>query len=209
MQHSEHVVRRVYTIHNSDTAERRVVVEHPVRAGWKVVGTVTPAETSVDAYRFVVTVPAAKTESLTVVEQQPLDSTYRIADITDQQLDLFVRESGNDNALRTALAPVIAAKAALAAITIDLNARASEVKRIGDDQQRIRENMKALKGSSEEQQLVKRYATQLAQQEDRVEALRKESEAIERRRRDAQDELRRQIDSLSADVAIKPPAAKQ
>jgi hypothetical protein len=69
--------------------------------------------------------------------------------------------------------------------------------------------MKALKGSSEEQQLVKRYATQLAQQEDRVEALRKESEAIERRRRDAQDELRRQIDSLSADVAIKPPAAKQ
>ncbi len=113
-----------------------------------------------------------------MAEQQPLDSTYRIADITDQQVDLFVRESGNDNALRTALAPIIAAKAALVAITLDLNARASEVEtRSATISKRVRENMKALKGSSEEQQLVKRYATQLAQQEDRVEALRKESDA--------------------------------
>jgi hypothetical protein len=206
VQHSEHVARRVYTIRNSDTAERRVVIEHPIRAGWKLAGAVTPAETSADAYRFIVTVPPAKTETLTVVEQQPLDSTYRISDITDQQVELFVRESGNDNALRAALAPILAAKAALAAITSDLNAKAAEVKRIGDDQQRIRENMKALKGSSEEQQLVRRYTTQLAQQEDRVEALRKESEDTERRRREAQERLTLQIESLSADIAVKPGA---
>jgi hypothetical protein len=206
VQHSEHVARRVYAIRNSDTAERRVVIEHPIRAGWKLAGAVTPAETSTDAYRFIVAVPPAKTETLTVVEQQPLDSTYRISDITDQQVELFVRESGNDNALRAALAPILAAKAALAAITSDLNAKAAEVKRIGDDQQRIRENMKALKGSSEEQQLVRRYTTQLAQQEDRVEALRKESEDTERRRREAQERLTLQIESLSADIAVKPGA---
>jgi hypothetical protein len=202
VQHSEHVARRVYTIRNSDTAERRVVIEHPIRATWKLTGTVTPTETSANAYRFVITVPAAKTETLTVTEQQPLDSTYRIADISDQQLELFLRESGNDKALRNALGPVMSARATLAAIGADLNARAAEMKRISDDQQRVRENMKALKGSSEEQQLVKRYATQLAQQEDRVEALRKESADLERRRRDAQAELGRQIDALSADSSL-------
>jgi hypothetical protein len=203
VQHTEHLTRRVYTIRNSDTTERRVVIEHPVRAGWKLAGSVTPAETSTDAYRFPISVPAGKTETLTVTEQQPLDSTYRVADINDQQLELFVRESGNDPGLRTALAPVIAAKATLAAINTDLSARADEMHRIDGDQGRLRENMKALKGSAEEQQLVKRYATQLGQQEDRVAALRSESAALEQRRREAQAELARRIDAVSADISVR------
>ncbi len=47
------------------------------------------------------------------------------------------------------------------------------------------------------------YTTQLAAQEDRVEALRNESQDVERRRRDAQEELNRQIDAVSADIAVK------
>jgi hypothetical protein len=202
VQHSEHIARRVYTVRNNDTTERQIIIEHPIRAGWKLTGTAAAVETSKDAYRFAVTVAPAKTETLTVSERQPIESTYRIADITDQQMELLVRESGNDAALRSVLAPVIAAKAALAAIVTDVNARTAEMKRIGDDQQRVRENMKALKGSSEEQQLVRRYAGQLAQQEDRVEALRKESEDLERKRRDVQADLARQIDALSADVGV-------
>jgi hypothetical protein len=209
VHHSEHVARRVYTIRNSDTTERRVVIEHPIRAGWKLTNTPPAAETSADAYRFLVAVPAAKTETLTITEQQPLETTYRIADIPDQQVELLLRESGDDQALRAALAPVLAARARLAALGTDLNARAAESKRITDDQQRVRENMKALKGSSEEQRLVKRYAAQLAQQEDRVDALRKESEDLERRRRDAQTELSRQIEALSTDVSVSRPGAKQ
>jgi hypothetical protein len=208
VEHSEHVAQRVYTIRNSDTSNRRVVIEHPLRAGWKLTGAVTPAETSAEAYRFLVNVPSTQTEKLTVVEQQPLDTTYRVTDITDQQVALFVRESGNDETLRTMLAPVVAAKAAAAAIGLELASRAAEMKRIGDDQQRIRENMKALKGSSEEQQLTKRYAAQLTQQEDRVEALKKESAELEGRRREAQAELARRIESLVADITVKPAASR-
>jgi hypothetical protein len=97
---------------------------------------------------------------------------------------------------------VLAIKAVLAGLSADLMTRTAEMRRINDEQ-RVRENMKALKGSSEEQQLVRRYATQLSQQEDRVEALRKESEDLERKRRDAQAELARRIDALSADISVR------
>src|SRR5215467_6755478 len=204
VQHSERLARRVYTIRNNDTTDRRVVIEHPIRAGWTLASAAKPAETSVDAYRFVVTVPAKKTETFTVAEQQALSQTYRIADITSQQVDLIVRESGGDSGLRNALAPILAAKATVASLTDDLNSRAAETKRIGDDQSRVRENMKALKGSSEEQQLLKRYAAQLAQQEDRVAVLRRETDDLERRRRDAQAELARLVDNLTTEVAITP-----
>jgi hypothetical protein len=204
VQHSERLARRVYTIRNNDTTDRRLVIEHPIRAGWTLASAAKPAETSVDAYRFVVTVAAKKTETFTVAEQQPLSQTYRIADITSQQVDLIVRESGGDSGLRNALAPILAAKATVASLTDELNSRAAETKRIGDDQSRVRENMKALKGSSEEQQLLKRYAAQLAQQEDRVAVLRRETDDLERRRRDAQAELARLVDNLTTEVAVTP-----
>jgi hypothetical protein len=117
---------------------------------------------------------------------------------------MIVRESGGDPALRTALAPLIAVRAVLAGLNADLNNRAVETKLIEEDQMRVRENMKALRGSSQEQQLLKRYAAQLAQQEDRVEVLRKETDDFERRRRDAQTELARLVDSLATDVAVSP-----
>jgi len=203
-QYSERLARRVYTIRNSDTTDRRIVLEHPIRTGWKLASNVTPAETSTDAYRFVVPVPAKKTETFTVAERQPASQTYRIADITDQQVDLIVRESGGDPGLRQALAPIVAARAIVAGLNAELNSRAVDMKRIEDDQMRVRENMKALRGSSEEQQLLKRYATQLTQQEDRVDALRKETDDLERRRRDAQAELARLVDSLTTEVAVTP-----
>jgi hypothetical protein len=204
VQYSERLARRVYTIRNNDTTDRRIVIEHPIRTGWKLASTVTPAETSTDAYRFVVSVPAKKTETFTVAERQPASQTYRIADITDQQVELIVGESGGDPGLRQALAPIIAARATVAGLNAELNSRAVETKRIEDDQMRVRENMKALRGSSEQQQLLKRYTAQLTQQEDRVDALRKETDDLERRRRDAQSELARLIDSLTTEVAVTP-----
>jgi hypothetical protein len=204
VQYSERLSRRIYTVRNSDTTDRRVVIEHPIRVGWKLANAAIPAETSIDAYRFVVAVPAKKTETFAVDEQQPVSQTYRVADITDQQIDLIVSESGGDPALRTALAPILTAKAALAVINTDLNGRAVEMKRIEEDQMRVRENMKALRGSSQEQQLLKRYAAQLAQQEDRMEMMRRETGELERRRKDAQEQLGRLIDNLTTEVNITP-----
>jgi len=61
----------------------------------------------------------------------------------------------------------------------------------------VRENMKALKGSAEEKALVQRYARQLDEQENRLEALRKETTDLEQQRAKAQAELDRLIDALS------------
>src|SRR5204862_3347022 len=152
---------------------------------------------------FRVPVAAKKTETFTVTEQQPIEQTFRVADIDDQQLTIFIRESGGDAAIKNVLAPVIAAKATVAAISTDIAARTTEMKRIGDEQQRIRQNMTSLRNSSNEQQLLRRYTAQLSQQEDRMEALRRELEDLERKRRDAQAELAKQVDGVSADIAVK------
>ena len=74
--------------------------------------------------------------------------------------------------------------------------------KIFDDQQRLRENMKALKGSADEKALLQRYTRQLNDQEDRLEVLQKESEKIETQHDEAQAALDKMIQELSFDVTL-------
>ena len=73
---------------------------------------------------------------------------------------------------------------------------------IAEDQQRVRENMKALKGSSEEKALVERYARELNDQEDRVQSLQQEISALQQRRRVAQKALTEMIEDLELEATL-------
>ena len=62
--------------------------------------------------------------------------------------------------------------------------------------------MKALKGSSEEKQLIQRYTRDLNAQEDRLESLRNEIEELTNKRTSAQADLNQTIESISMDADI-------
>jgi hypothetical protein len=74
--------------------------------------------------------------------------------------------------------------------------------KIFDDQQRLRENMKALKGSADEKALLQRYTRQLGDEEDRLETLRKGDQQLEAQHESAQAELDRLIENLSLDEKL-------
>jgi len=101
-----------------------------------------------------------------------------------------------------ALRRIIAQKAVVADLDSKKEDRESQTNKIFDDQQRLRENMKALKGSAEEKALLQRYTQQLNEQETHLEALRKESEQLEAKRDGAQTALDKMIQELSFDVKL-------
>ena len=68
--------------------------------------------------------------------------------------------------------------------------------------QRLRENIKALKGSAEEKALLQRYTKQLNSQESRLEELKKETAGVEQQVDAAQAELDRIIEELSFDEKL-------
>jgi SMC interacting uncharacterized protein involved in chromosome segregation len=67
------------------------------------------------------------------------------------------------------------------------------------DQSRLRENMKALKGSSEEKALLQRYTRQLDQQEDRLVTLQNEVGDLNCKKVKADAELSQMIQTISMD----------
>ncbi len=98
------------------------------------------------------------------------------------------------NALRGARVDV---RSGTASAQIQL--RQQEMNNISSDQSRVRENMKALKGSAEEKALLQRYASQLNSQEDRINALRTELDTIRKQRESASQELNSMLVNLNFD----------
>jgi len=76
------------------------------------------------------------------------------------------------------------------------------MQKIFDDQQRLRENMKALRGSVEEKALLQRYTQQLNEQENQLERLRKETDQLDAQRDRAQEALDQMIQELSFDEKL-------
>jgi hypothetical protein len=197
-QQSEERQRRTYTARNDDTEPRVLVVEHPVRAGWTVGGTLKPAETTAEWHRFKLTVAPKTTANFVVEETRQGQTQYSVNSITDDQIKVLVSDNLIAPQTAASLRQILAQKAEVARINNEIAARENEIEAIGDDQDRVRENMKSLKGSPEEKQLLQRYVKQLDNQENRLEVLRREGQKLVDDREKAQAELNRMIEALSS-----------
>ena len=197
IQEVEERQNRTYTARNEDTEPRTLVLEHPARAGWTIGGDLKPAETTTAWHRFRIPIPAKTTATFTVEEVRPTQAQYQISTISDDQIALLVREKAITPATEASLREVLKRKAEVARIADQISTRENEITQISRDQDRVRENMKSLKGSGEERQLLQRYVRQLDEQENRLDALRKELQTLMSERQKAQDELNRFIESLA------------
>jgi len=202
-QTSELREETTYAIRNDDTTPRTVLIEHALRSGWIVSGdTPKPAETTASASRFETPVAAKGTAALVVRESKPLSTTYQVSDCDENRLKLFIRQKSISPEIEAALRKIIAQKAKVDSLEEESTKREDESKSIYDDQQRIRENLKALKGSTEERALTQRYTKQLDDQENRLQTLQRESADIQKEHDAAQEELDQMIDSLTMDTTI-------
>jgi Domain of unknown function (DUF4139) len=199
---SEERQERTYTVRNRDTAPRTVIIEHPLRDGWKLGDGIEPVESSASCHRFRVTIEPKKTATLTVKEYHPLFARYELTNLNDDQVAYFISQKMINGEVEEALRKVIAQKNDIAATDGEIGSRQGQITSISEDQQRVRENMKALKGSAEEKSLVERYARQLNQQEDQVASLRTQISDLQRKRNQAQKALEEMIQGLSLEEKI-------
>jgi hypothetical protein len=195
--------RRTYTVRNEDVLSRDVVIEHPLKPGMKFAAdSPQPVESTASFHRFRITAEPKKTTTLKVEEFQPQTVTYELTNLSDDQIALFVRQGSIDAEMEKALRRILEQKNGLAVLEHEMEARRKEISSIFDDQQRVRENLKALKGSSEEKELTQRYTRQLNQQEDQVQALRNEVTQLQHKRDQAKAELDRAIQELSLEAKV-------
>lgn len=202
-QVSELHERTLYIARSQDETKRVLVVEHPARPEWMLAKSAAdPEEKAPGEYRFRLEVPPKGTASLPIEEVRALSTTYELSNLGDDQIALFVKQGTITPEMAQALGRISAQKAVVAKLEEEMENRQKDIDRIVEDQGRLRENMKALRGSAEEKALLQRYTKQLDEQETQLEALRKKIQDTEAQRDKANDQLESMIDELQIEATF-------
>jgi hypothetical protein len=202
-QVSELHEKTVYTVRNQDDTTRTLVIEYPMNSSAKLVpGTKEPEERAPGLYRFKMEIAAKATASLPIEEVQPLEHTYQLGDLESNQIALFMQAGSVSAEMAAALGKITAQKAVVAGLEQEMSDRQGDIDRIVEDQGRLRENMKALRGSAEEKALLQRYTRQLDEQETQLETLRKKIRDTEAQRDAANEQLEKMIGELQLEATF-------
>jgi hypothetical protein len=181
---------KLYRLTNQTDRPRVVFVEHPIRQGWELTDkTRKPDGKSARFYRFRVPLAAHESSELVVTERQALMDSYALMNFTRADLELFIARNYIDAQARSALERLVDLKTRIAQVDARLAAADKEVAEISEDQERLRENIKALAATAEAKQLIARYVAKANEQESRIEQLTKDRKAAADERARLQLEL--------------------
>ena len=140
-----------------------------------------------------------KSEKLTVNEIKPETAEIRVASISSDQVAMWVKQKVLDPETEKAFRRLLAQQDEVNKYDDKLRQLQEESTAIVNDQSRLRENMKALKGSAEERVLLVRYTKQLNDQEDRLAALNKEVADTKAKRAEANAVLQTLAEAIALD----------
>ena len=187
--------RKVFEIKNTGAEAVRLLIEHPLDAGWTLVEPKEAAEKTRDRYRFAVEAEPGKPATLTVAEEQLVAQRLVLTNIDDGQILFYSSAKATSPAVRQALADVIERKREIERLAQERAKREQEIQVVGQEQERIRQNMAQLDRGGD---LYTRYVQKFTQQEDRVESLRKEIADVQRQ----EQEARQALDAMLAKLEI-------
>lgn len=192
--------RKIYTLVNQTDKPRVVFIEHPVRQDWTLSDdTQKPDGKTARYYRFRIPLGPHEKVELPVTERRALMDTYALLNFSRPDLELFIARNYIDATTRAALEKIIDIKSRMTAADARLEAIDKEVSEIGEDQGRLRDNIKALTATAEAKQLITRYVTKADTQETRLEQLNKDKQALHEESARLQEELETMIRGLTVD----------
>jgi len=165
---------KTYTIKNSGKKSKQVLVEYPIEQPWTLVEPKEPSEKTRAQYRFAVKAEPGKPATQEVTEEYTQREQIALTNLDDNRIGLFLSAPQVSEDVKSALREIVKRKTAIQQAGQKRQELERQVSVIEAEQKRIRENMAQLPKDSD---LFRRYVTKFTEQEDQVDALRKQTTA--------------------------------
>jgi hypothetical protein len=190
----KNVFTQDYLSENKGDKDKTLIVEHPIRQGWKLVDTDKPLETTESLYRFKGKVAAGKATKLTVKEEIVQGEEIAILPADLGQLQFYARQGEIPAAVREALTKAAGMKSAMVDSEGQINERNQRLQQVTAEQQRIRENLKTVSPQTE---YYNRLMKKLNDQETQIESVQKEVEELHKKLDGQRKELEQFLGELN------------
>ena len=190
------IQKKTYSILNVDARAKTLIVEYPVRQGWKLIDTVQPMETAHDVYRFEIKVPANGSLDFPVTAENVYDQQTSVSSLTPDSLLVYIRNKTVSDTARRQLQAIVDLKTKIAANDAEKHRIDGDVANVTRDEDRNRQNIASLSSVSGQQQIVQDYARKLADQENQIAKLRDRQTQLDTEHTALQQQLDTAIDKL-------------
>jgi hypothetical protein len=190
----KNVFQQEYQAENKGDKDKTLIIEHPIRQGWKLVDTDKPIETTETLYRFKGKVAANKATKLTVKEEVIQGEELAILPMDLGALDWYSRQGEIPKEVRDVLVKAIAMRNAVVDTQRQIEDRKQRIGQITAEQNRMRENMKTVRQGSE---YYNRLMTKLDSQETQIEGLQTESDQLQKTFEKQQKDLEQYLASTT------------
>lgn len=148
---------------------RRIAIEHPRPAGWRLRAPTEPAPDEIpNGWRFTRRLNAGENASIAVVLERPREETLRLLDLNPGQLAAFASSTELSQAVRNAFTEIARLRRDVDDKRREYERITAERRSIVEDQDRVRRNMGAVPNNS---QLFRQYMERLTNQEQQLDQL--------------------------------------
>ena len=182
-----------YALKNKAAKAKTVLIQQPPMDGWELIDPKQRDEKSTEGDRFKIQLAAGESRDYEIQWQRTISETIAIGDFDFAKLDVYLRDNQIAPELKAKLDAVATATARVQDLQRQIDAQNLALKAIGEDQARLRENMKVLDKTSA---LYQTYAKKLGAQEDKIIAIDAEIERLQAAQKTAQIVLNKTIAAL-------------
>jgi hypothetical protein len=175
-----------FTVKNSGKKAKKVLIEYPFNAAWKLVEPKEPAEKTRDQYRFAVNAKPGEPAVLAVQEERTEGQQIGLSNVDDNTIRLYQASVVTSDKVKAAMAEVIRQKAAIGQVVQKRQELERRILSINDDQSRIRQNMAQLDHASD---IYKTYVKKFSDQEQEIEKLRGQIQELNGQENDLRKKL--------------------
>jgi hypothetical protein len=187
---------KTYHIKNRSEQDRVVLIEHPFRSDFKLVGKIEPKEKTSDVYRFEVKVAAGKIASQEVVEERDIVAQTIISNLDDSTIKLVFASTVTNPKIVAAIKKSQELKTAIGETQRERALAQQKLADLERDQTRIRAN---LKETPEGAAAYKKYLAKLDAQESDIDKLNAKIKEL----RDAESTQKKDYDNYLANLTIE------
>jgi hypothetical protein len=157
-----------YRARNRSMHDRTLLIQHPFRPEYHLVGEERPPERARDVYRFELKLPAGKSEERRVVEERDLTQTVVLSNADDHAIDLFLKSNAVSDTVKDALRKALELKQNVEAAQQHVANVQQKLRDITEDQTRLRANLKEMPPTAA---AYKRYLDKFDAQETQIDKL--------------------------------------
>jgi hypothetical protein len=187
---------RDYIIHNVDAKPKDVIVEQAGVHDYEVLSP-KPVERTATAYRFAVRVPANGMQELKVEQERNTEDFTEVTNSTPDFLLAIVQNREISEAGRKQLKALADLKLALAQTENSLSLARTQAEELTQDQTRLRADIDSLNRIKGQEDQVRKYSSQLADNELQLTKLRDQRRELQLTKADLESQVRKAVDGLA------------